>query len=184
MTYHGVLIPEAIAAMNVDSYNRHVIDTGTSASPVDNGWVFFMDSKHTSGSLTEVWELGQPITGSLSGLWMAYSGDEIVLTDARYKGLDPDPRNFYNEANKVFSAFKPQVGDIILVTGEALGGSYVAGGTTHVNATTGTFKLTFGTSQTAGVTSFEVLGAKYISLATGAIDNQRVTAYELECVAN
>src|SRR5512136_1273617 len=124
MAYHGVLIPEMIAAMNIDAYNRSVIDTGTSASPLDNGWVMVIEQggKFTSGSLTEVWEIGQPTTGSLSGLWMAYSGDEVVVTDSRYKGIDPDPRNFFNPANKVFSAFRPKVGDLILATAECFSG--------------------------------------------------------------
>ena len=38
---------------------------------------------------------------------------EVVLTDEKYKGLDPDIRNFYNVSGTVYSAFKPQVGDII-----------------------------------------------------------------------
>lgn len=183
MAYHGVIIPEAIAAMNIDAYNRSVIDTGSSASPIDNGWVMLLDAgaKFTSGSLTEVWEATQPITGSLAGLWMAYSGDEVVLTDSRYKGLDPDPRNFYNVKDKVFSAFRPKVGDLILATAECFSGSKSTGN--WVNATNGTWQLTWGSTQTASVQSWRYIATKYISLATGAIDTQRVAAYEMECVA-
>ena len=115
MAYHSVLIPSAIAAMNIDSLNRNVI----SASPIDNGNIFAMGVQYTSGSLTEVFAVAQPSAGSAVGMWMAYSGDEIVLTEAKYKGLDPDPRNFFNAAGKVFSAFKPQIGDIIVLTADA-----------------------------------------------------------------
>ena len=43
MANHTVIIPEAIAAMNIDSLTRSVIDSGASASPSDNGDVFAMD---------------------------------------------------------------------------------------------------------------------------------------------
>jgi hypothetical protein len=178
MAYHGILIPEAIAATNVDSFNRSVVD----AAAIDNGWIMAMGTKSTTAGLSEVFEVSQPVTGALTGNWMAYSGDEVVVTDARYKGIDPDPRNFFNAANKVFSAYKPQLGDIILLTDEALGGSYSAGSTTHINATDQAWKLTWGASQTSSVLSYKLLAVKYISLATGAIDTQRVTAYEFECV--
>jgi hypothetical protein len=112
---------------------------------------------------------------------MAYSGDEIPVTDSRYKGLDPNPRNFWNIENKVFSAFKPKVGDIILATDECFSGTKSTN--TYVNATTGKWTLEWGAAQTAGVQSWKLIATSYISLATGGIDTQRVTAYELECVA-
>jgi hypothetical protein len=178
MAYHGVLIPEAIAALNIDSYNRSVI---SSASSIDNGMVFQCTTKAwTSGSGAEVFNIAAPATGSLVNLWMAYSGDEIVLTDSKYKGLDPDPRNFFNAQGKVFSAFKPQVGDIILLSGEAITGTVDA----YANAANTAYQLTWSaTSAGTGLLSFKKLATKYISLATGAIDTQRVTAYELECIS-
>lgn len=178
MAYHGVLIPKAIMAKDVDSLNRSVVD----AADIDNGHIMVMGARSTTAGLSEVFEVSQPATGSLTGLWMAYSGDEIVLTASKYKGLDPDPRNFFNKAGDVFSAYKPQLGDIIMVTAEALAGTYIGGTTTHVNATDGSWALTWGNSQTASVLSYKLLAVKYISLATGGIDSQRVTAYELECV--
>lgn len=178
MAYHGVLNPNAIMAMNIDSLNRSVVD----AADIDNGSILVMGARSTTAGLSEVFEVSQPVTGSLTGLWMAYSNDEIVVTDARYKGLDPDVRNFYNAAGKVFSAYKPQLGDIITVNAEALAGNFVAGTTTHVNATDQAWKLTWGNSQTASVLSYKLLGVSYFSLATGAIDSQHVQAFVLECV--
>lgn len=178
---YGVLIPNAIAATNIDSLNRSVVD----AAAIENGSAMVMGTKSTTAGLSEVFEVSQPATGSLTGLWMAYSNDEIVLTASKYKGLDPDVRNFRNEAGSVFSAFKPQLGDIITVTADALDGTYDTGtpaNTTHVNATNAKWKLSWGSSQTSSVLSYKLLKVTYISLATGAIDTQRVTAYELECV--
>ena len=175
----AVLIPEAIAAMNIDSYVRSVIDTAGSA--IDNGNVFVIDSKHTSGSLTEVWEIKQPTAGSPTNAWMAYSGDEVVLTDSKYKGLDPDPRNFTNAAGKVFSAYKPQVGDIILLTADAFNVAFSSH--TYAHAVGDSFKLKWDVNAPGTGLIYKYLKTSYISLATGAIDNQRVTAYELECVS-
>ena len=177
MTY-SVLIPSAIAAMNVDSFNRSAVDV----ADIEQGTILVMGARSTTAGLGEVFEVSQPVTGALTGNWMAYSGDEIVLTDAKYKGLDPDPRNFINAAGKVFSAYKPQLGDIITITDAGLTGSYSAGVTTHINATDQEWKLKWGNSQTGSVLSYKLLGVKYISLATGAIDTQRVVAYEFECV--
>lgn len=181
---HAVLIPEAIQAMNVDSLNRSVIDYGASASAIDNGNVFVIDSKHTSGSLTEVFEIKQPTAGSPSNVWMAYSGDEVVVTDSKYKGLDPDPRNFFNAANYVFSAYKPMVGDIILLTADAFSNTFSSH--TYAHAVADSFELYWDTNDggLSGLT-YKYLATKYISLHTSSstIDAQRVTAYELECVS-
>jgi hypothetical protein len=178
MAYHGVLIPEQIAAMNVDSYNRSAYSA--SASSIDNGMVFSLSGKvSTSGSGAEVYKIVTPATGSLSGLWMAYSGEEVVLTDLKYKGLDPNPRNFYNEIGKVFSAYKPQVGDIILLTAEALTGTKSSN--EYVVAANGAMQLTWSATSVEGLT-YKLLGSQYISIGSGAIDTQRVTAYEFECI--
>lgn len=171
---NAVLIPSAIAAMNVDSYNRSV----SASAAVDNGNVLTMGAGFTSGSLTEVFAV-TPSTASGTNLWMAYSGDEIILTDARYKGLDPDPRNFSNAAGKVFSAYKPAVGDIIVLTGDGFSNSRTA--ETHAAAQAGVKLLWTAAQATTGL-CYKLIQTTYISLATGAIDSQRVTAYRLECV--
>ena len=180
MAYHGVLIPEQIAAMNVDSFNRSVITN--SASSIDNGMIFYCGVKNwASGSGAEVFNIAAPASGSLNSLWMAYSGDEIVVTDSKYKGLDPDPRNFYNATSKVFSAYKPAVGDIILLTAEAMTGTVESA---FAIAVAGSWQLNWAAATASEhMLAYKYLGTKYISLATGAIDTQRVAAYELECVS-
>jgi hypothetical protein len=176
MAYHSVLIPAATAALNVDSYNRSVV----SASPVDNGNVLKMGAEGTSGSLIEVFAVTQPSAGSPVGAWMAYSGDEIIVTDAKYKGIDPDPRNFFNAAGKVFSAFKPQVGDIIILTAQGFVNSFSAH--TYAAPVADSYLLQWESAAGATGLVFKYIATTYISLATGAIDSQRVTAYKLECI--
>lgn len=179
MAYHSVLIPSAIAAMNIDSLNRSVM-SGSVA--YDNGNIFSMGAEYTSGSLTEVFAISTPTAGSGAGLWMAYSGDEIVVTNAQYKGLDPDPRNFFNAAGKVFSAFKPQIGDIIVLTAPAFLNTFTAPGHTHAAPTAYSYLLNWEPAAATSGLCYKYIGTTYISLATGAIDNQRVAAYKLECI--
>jgi hypothetical protein len=171
---HTVLIPSAIAAMNIDSLNRSV----SASAAVDNGDILTMGAEGTSGSLIEVFAVSAA-TASGTNLWMAYSGDEIVLTASKYKGLDPDPRNFYNEAGMVFSAYKPQIGDILVVTADAFSNTFSSH--TYAAAQAGV-KLLWTNGQASSGLCYKYIATTYISLATGAIDSQRVTAYKLECV--
>lgn len=176
---HAVLIPEQIAAMNIDALNRSAFSS--SASSIDNGNVFQLVSKVTSsGSGAEVFNLTSPATGSLTGLWMAYASDEVVITDSKYKGLNPDPRNFYIATSRVFSAFKPQVGDIILITADGVSGSEVSAYAVAINASNSLCWAGTHTSQQA----WRKLATKYISIGTGGIESHHITAYELECIVN
>jgi hypothetical protein len=181
MTTHGICIPNKIAAKSIDSLNRSVVSASTN---IDNGWLVALSTKSTTSGQSEVWTATEPATGTLANLWMAYSPEIVVTTSGTYvyKGLDPDPRNFINLATYIFDAFKPQVNDIITLTGDCLAGTKSTN--TYVNATdsTGGYKLYWGSTQTASVLSLYLLATTYISVGTGAIDNQRITAYQFEVV--
>jgi hypothetical protein len=64
------------------------------------------------------------VTDNTTGMWMAYSPEVVTVVSGslKYKGLNNDPREFTNLSGEVFSAFKPQVGDIITLTAEAITG--------------------------------------------------------------
>ena len=178
----NVLQPRAYAALNIDSLNRPVIDHGATASDIDNGNIFTLDSKYTSGSLTEVWEVTAPTSASDANLWMAYSNDEVILTSAKFKGIDPDVRNFKNEANKVFSAIKPQIGDIYVMTADGFSNTFSSH--TYASCIDGSFKLYWQSAAAAAGLDFKYIATTYISIHTSSstIDMQRTTAYELECI--
>lgn len=180
MANHGVCIPVQTAAMNIDAYNRSCY----SASDVDNGNVLVISGKETTAGRTEAWTGIVPSTGNgLTGLWMAYEPEivTVVSGSSKYKGLNDDPRNFYNIAGIVFSIFKPQLGDIILLTDDALNGT--KGVNTFVNATnTGGFELAWASSNTGSILSLQLTATTYISLPTGGIDDQRETAYQFVVV--
>jgi hypothetical protein len=175
----GILQPNAIAATNIDSLNRSIVE----AAELQNGYVVVMGAKSTTAGLSEVFEVSQPVA-ALSNLWMVYAGEDVVVTtsgNSKYKGLDPDPRNFVVPANTVVSAYKPQLGDIITVTADALTGTQSSN--TFVVAANATYKLTWAGSAVSGLT-YKLLKETYVSIADGSIGGiQRVDAFQFECVA-
>lgn len=183
MTTHGVLVQNKVAAKDIDSFNRSAV----CASDVDNGWAVYLSGKSATSGQSEMWTAVQPATAGsgsgLTGLWVAYS-PEVVITASAYKGVDVDPRNFYNLATRPFDVFKPDLGDIVQMTDDCLAGSYSGGVTTHVNATnsSGGYKLYWGNSKTASVLSMKLLAVTYISIGTGGIDTQRIRSFQFEVV--
>lgn len=172
---YGVLIQNKVQASDIDALNRSV----KCASAVENGMVFNLLTRSAVSGEEEVWVATAPATSYLSNLWMAYE-PEIVLTDGKYKGLDPDPRNFYVPAGTVFSAFQPKLGDVITLTSDVITGTI--GANTFVVATNADFQLNWGASAVSGL-SLKLIETTYISIATGSIGSQRVTAYKFEVVA-
>jgi hypothetical protein len=82
------------------------------------------------------------VVDNSSNLWMAYSPEIVTVVTAtgnKYRGLTPDPREFTNIEGEVFSAFKPQVGDIITLTAEAITGT--KGSNTFAVAANGAYTL-------------------------------------------
>ena len=178
MANHAVLIQNQVAAMNVASYNRSVT-SGSDA--IDNGNVFSLVAQ-TSGSGAEVWTVVTPTTGSLGKLWMAASPEVNVLESGtlQYKGLNQDPRLFYNVGGKVFDAFLPVPGDIITLTVDAFDTAPSA----FAVAANASGKLVAASGHVAGVFCLRYLATNYISIGSGAIDSQRVDAYKCEVIEN
>ena len=176
---NSVMIPNATAATNIDSYNR----TGVSALTLYNGNLVGLSTYGAASGEAEVFTAITPNSGTsgLKDLWMVYD-PELVWTGS-YRGLDPDVRNFVITAGNVFSMFKPQPGDIITITEDGL------------STGTGPADLFIKATDAAGVKPIWVhavdltvfcakyIALTYISIGTGAMDNQRVTAYQLEVVS-
>jgi len=181
MATHNVLILNKVAAQTNPALNR----SAYSASALDNGWVFNLQEQNTTVTgATEVWNAKQPATGSLIGLWMAAS-PEVVLSNtgtSYYRGINPDPRNFYTSASTVFDAFKPMPGDIITLTADALDSTTEQA---FAVAAVTNFEFTWAAAP-AGTSTMclRYLSTTYISIGSGAIDNQRVEAYKFEVLYN
>lgn len=179
---YGILIQNMVAAMNVDSYNRSAV--AGSATNIDNGNVFRLDSQSSTTGQSEVWSATAPASGSLNNLWMAYSPEIVTISvnGKDYRGLNVDPRDFTNVGGKVFDAFKPQVGDVITMTAPAISGSPSTGD--YVNSGSSVYSLAWGAIPVASSFSLKLIKETYVSLGTGGVDTQRVLAYKLQVVAN
>lgn len=176
----AILIPTLTAAKNMDVYNRSFV----SEADLDNGNVFSKGELSTEANESQVYQAGTP-SGTLSDLWMAFTSEDVVLTDElgnQFKIGNLDPRGFTNKAGVVFSGFKPQVGDLILLSADGIDGTINSN--EYVVAQDSNSKLKFNTAAIEGL-SFKIVETTYISVASAnAVGSQRVTAYLLECVAN
>jgi hypothetical protein len=180
---YGVIVESRIAAQNNDALVRD----GVHATEVlENGFVVQLLTKSTTAGEGEVWAATAPVTGSLVNLYMVSEPPvvEIVSADGnRYKGLNPDPRNFAIPALRPFSAFKPQPGDLVLMSADVFSNAKSTNG--FANAANTAYQLAWGATQTADALSFKFVEAKDIAIGNGALGStQRVTAYLMECIAN
>lgn len=177
----AILIPTLTAAKNVDIYNRSFV----SAADLDNGNVFSKGELSTEANESQVYQAQTPTSGTLGDLWMAFTAEDVVLTDElgnQFKIGNLDPRAFTNKAGTVFSGFKPQVGDLVLISADGIEGE--ASSNEYVVAQESKSILKFNASSINGL-SFKIVETTYITVASAnAIGSQRVPAYLLECVAN
>jgi hypothetical protein len=168
---HGIIQLDAVHAQNIDALNR----IASGAADLDNGNVVQLLTK-----TGQVWAATAPATTTgLQNLWMVAEPVQ-VNTNGAFLNIDVTPGNFYVLTGKEFSAFKPQIADIITLTADSLGGTL--GSNTHVVATAGTYELTWAAAVVAGL-SLKLVATNYISIATGSINTQRTVAYQFEVVA-
>jgi hypothetical protein len=172
---YGVMVPVAIAATNVDAWNRSAI---SSASIFENGGLCALLTKSTTAGEAELWTATVPATADLMKDWIVYD-PELVWTSS-YRGLDPDVRNYTVAIGRTFSAFKPQVHDLMLMSEDCFTGA--KGVNTFAAATNGQVQFVWGATQDASAVALKYIATQYISIATGAINDQRVVAYLMEVI--
>lgn len=179
MANKSVLVVNKIAAEDLGSLNRSAVIN----AEVVNGSIYQLASGYsaTAGE-GEVFTATLPATSALSNLWMTNEAlvNQAEINGKIVRGITIDPRDFSIPANKAFSVFKPQVGDIITITADGLAGTKSTN--TFVVAANASALLTWAASAASGL-SFKLLETTYLSIGSGAIDTQRVTAYRFECVA-
>ena len=181
---HAVLIQNKVAAQDVGSYNRSVY----SGSNVDNGNVFTLVSQSTTTGQSELWVADT--SGSwTSGLWMAAAPEIVTVSSGGkfYRGIDPDPTDFFSGSGLAFDAFLPRVGDVITITADGMTGTAASA---FVNSGSA-LKMNWSAAPlySAGTTvtglNWRYLATTYISKPSGVLgEDQRVTAYKLECISN
>ena len=185
---HAVVIANKIGAKDNDAWVRPVV----SACAVDNGTVFCLRSKSGSAfgystdetTRSEVWNATYPISGSLTGLWMALEPElpSAFAGTKQYRGLGT-VQDFYTPAGQVFTAVKLQTGDIITLTADALTGAHSTG--SYVTAIVDVPTLDWAASGLVGTAlTLKLLDTTYISIPDGGINSGRTTAYMFEVMQN
>lgn len=176
---HNVLIQRVVGAKNVAIWNRSAVHA---TEAFDNGNLVSLGALSTTDGEGEVFQAAVPATATLDELWMVYSPEIVVTVDGtkKFKGIDIDPQDFEVPALTVMDVYKPQVGDIITMTADGLAGTKSTN--EFVVATDASKKLTWAAAAISGM-SYKLMSTEYISIGTGAINPQRVTAYRFQCVA-
>jgi hypothetical protein len=173
---HAICVPNKIKASDVDALNRVAYST----DDIDNGWAVTLTGRSARTGESEMW-VAHHNAGTLTDLWMAYSPEVVSVVSGSnvFKGIDKDPLHFYTVAGDVIDIFKPQIGDVITLTADALDSSTT---NTYVIATSGQYKLYWSAIVAVGLT-LKYLETTYISKPTGAIsETQRVAAFKFEVV--
>lgn len=175
---HTIMIPSKVMAKNVDSLTR----SAKSDIDLDNGSLVQLNTGvSTTYGEGELYLATIPATGALNGLWMV-GESEVDVTDGKYKGIDVNPRYFFNATGDPFSVFKLKLYDIVRLTDEAF--TNERGTNTFASASNGTTKLTWVGTPTEGATSFRLVAPTYVSVPIGFPGaGNRVPIYRLECVA-
>lgn len=156
MAFYGIMVESRIQATNIDALNRSVVCAGAN---VDGGNLIQLTAPTAQGN--DVWTAAVPT--ATTGLWMAYNPSEkYTLVNGKYfAGLSDDPRDYTNLATRTFTAFKPKVGDEILLTIECLDSAsqttVVAGDFIQAKAAQSTLtRIARATGATANTTAFQV----------------------------
>ena len=178
---HGVLIESMIQAKNIDALNRSV----KAAVDIDGGNLIALTAPTVQGN--DVWTAAKPSTGNLGGLWIAYN-PEVKYTYVNgkvYAGLSADARDYTNVAGEVFDAFKPQIGDEIVVLADNVDtpDDVVAGDFLESKNGQATFaRVAAGTGATVGSTAFKVEWVGAIDFPKAGIGIDKVKAFKAVCV--
>jgi hypothetical protein len=175
---YGVLIPGAIQATSNDSLVKSAKCT---TGALENGNVISLGALSTTAGEDEVYVAATPATASLeTAIYYMVNEPVNVLTDSKYLGLNDDPRNFNIAANKIFTCFKPKVGDEVMISADGLGGTKSSN--TFVVPADNTGELTWASASTGVSLAYELKDTITQSIPEGQFYNTRVAFYKFLCV--
>lgn len=178
---YGVLIESMIQAKNIDALNRSV----KAEIDVDGGNLIALTAPTEQGN--DVWTASAPTTGKLGNLWIAYNPcvKYTVVNGKKFAGLSADNRDYTNIKGEVFDAFKPVVGDEIIVTiddVDATGASAVAGDILESKNGQTKFTRVAGGTATTGSTAFQIEWVGTVDFPKAGIGIDKVKAFKAVCV--
>ena len=171
---YSVLIAGEIAAKNIDSLNKF----GKATFEVGNGHVVALGDKSNVKGENDVYNVNKPANAATDIFYMV-NEPVNVLVNGKYSGLTDDPREFNIPDGKVFTMYKPMVGDEIVITEDGLEGKKNNEGVTntYVVPECGKTKLKWAANDTGVSLAYKHVGDTYVS-----IGNERVEAYRFICV--
>lgn len=170
----GVVEKKQVSAKTDEALVR----TGVSTAVVENGSVFSLGTRNSNGT----WNVGTPATGSLTNLWMAADDGKVVISsDGREYQVTNDPTAFSVAIGRAFDIFKPQIGDLIALSADAIDSTYA--GEDFVVAADGEVKLQKSATAITGLSLKKIATTtiKVPSTTLGTPDG--VTAYLFEVTA-
>lgn len=111
----GFIIESSIRATDVVALNRYAV---SSTADFDGGNLVALSAPTTQGD--DVWTATVP--AQAGGLYVAYNPSMHITVDGngQYAGLSADPRDYTNVKGTVFTVFKPQVGDIFVISADCV----------------------------------------------------------------
>jgi len=171
---YSVLIAGEIAAKNIDSLNKF----GKATFAVGNGHVVALGDKSNVKGENDVYNVNEPANAATDIFYMV-NEPVNVLVNGKYSGLTDDPREFNIPAGKVFTMYKPMVGDEIVITKDDIEGKKNDAGVTntYVVPAKNTTKLKWAANANGVSLAYKHVGDTYVS-----IGNERVEAYRFICV--
>lgn len=169
---YSILLAGQIAANLTDAFVKSAKCDGA----VENGNIVRLTEVSSTSGEEEVYVATTPVSATLDTDVFYMVNDPInVLVSSIYAGLIDDPREFNIAANKVFSCYKPMVGDEIVVSEDGFSSTRVA--ETHAIPADGSLELAWDTAVTSAS-----LGYQYLDDYNIPVGSTRVTGYKLLCV--
>ena len=176
---YSVLNAGNIMAQHIDSLVKNAV----CASALENGNVITLGALSATAGEEEVYVASTPVTDTLStAIFYMVNEPAIPITGTthQFKGLVDDPTEFNIAANTVFTCYKPQVGDEIIISEDGLAGSKSSN--TYVVPADNTGELTWAADAASTSLGYELVEATYIKIPGSTFYDTRKTAYKFRCV--
>lgn len=175
---YSILVPGAIQATNVDSLVKIAKCT---AGALENGNVVKLGDLSSTTGENEVYLASTPATATLAtDIFYMVNEPVNVLTDSKYLGLNDDATEFNIAASKIFTCYKPMVGDEIIISEDGLAGTKSTN--TFVIPANGTGELTWAANASTTSLGYQLVEATTITVPSSTFYADKITAYKFRCV--
>lgn len=176
---YSVLLAGNVQATNIDS----LVKFGKASVDVENGNIVVLGDLATGTRENEVYVASTPaeLTAGTPITENFYIVNEPVnvLVDGLYTGLTDDPTKFNVKAGKVFTAFKPQVGDEIVLSEDAMNNAISTN--THIVPAGDALEFKWVTDTSDATLVFKKIADAHIEIPTGTFYDRTKKAYKFIC---